>query len=432
MRTATSCCLGAGDGPASPDTATISISTPGYFYCGDGHNLLNLVKSEVGGMPMGFRSMMVIMLAVTTVGCSQYGASGPNDLGLFQRFDPPTSLPISLNVPPSSAEGQRNQELSKWIIRSDYLCNNYQLRLSRAIRDSRLATDALATVLSGLATILAPVQTKTALSGAATMVLGVGGDIQTDVFSEQASDVVSSAIQTVRTRARAALQKKMQASYANYTLEQGLVDVQRYDQETCTLNVGLNELRSSLITGPDGKRPNEPILPLPPTQLAEPPVVPPAPPAPPPHRAPPGGEGGAPVAKKASAALTAAVKRITSLVPELKQQAIVFGNCGLPQGDTAGTTLTDTAKAAVAKCLNNIPAPPSTTQDPDQVSLSVALTKHIPPGTAPTPEAKQLIKTCLNKLKLPEDLIIPDLTTGTLSAPQRQNAKDLATCLNAS
>jgi len=175
-------------------------------------------------------------------------------------------LQVELNPStPLDDPGRRNRELSKWIVLSDDKCNKYLLQLSRGIRDSRLATDVVATVLSGLATILAPVGTKTALSGAATITLGVGGDLQSDLFAQQAGEVLISAVQTVRTRARLAMSEKMQARYADYTLEQGFVDVQRYDQETCNLNAGLNELRASLITGPEGRRPNIPILPLPPT-----------------------------------------------------------------------------------------------------------------------------------------------------------------------
>ena len=143
----------------------------------------------------------------------------------------------------------------------------------------------MGTILSGLATILAPVGTKTALSGAATITLGVGSDFQSDLFAQQAGEVLISAVQTVRTRARKTLQDNMQAPYANYTLEQGLVDVQRYDQETCNLNVGLNELRASLISGPEGHRFSTPILKantsptplLPPAPIViSPPIMPPA------------------------------------------------------------------------------------------------------------------------------------------------------------
>ena len=95
------------------------------------------------------------------------------------------------------------------------------------------------------------------------MTLGVGGSIQSDLFMQQAGEVVGTAIQSVRTRARNELEKKFQADYDRYTLEQGLVDVQRYDRETCNLNVGLNEIRASLnLGGAAAPQLNNPIVPL--------------------------------------------------------------------------------------------------------------------------------------------------------------------------
>jgi hypothetical protein len=209
---------------------------------------------------MIFRTLTVaIMLAVA--GCSRNGISGPEDLGLAARFDPQT-LYITL---PEGSDNKlaRNQVINQWLLRSDALCADYLLLMSRSIRDTRLATDVTATVLAGLATIFAQPAVTRPLSGAATIALGVGSDIQSDLFLQQAGDVVGTAIQAVRTRARTELQKKFAAEYADYTLEQGLVDVQRYDHETCNLNVGLNEIRASLnIIGPVAPQANNPIIPL--------------------------------------------------------------------------------------------------------------------------------------------------------------------------
>ena len=220
---------------------------------------------------MLFRLAAVLLLIATTAGCGQFGVAGPGDLGLEAKLTSPAGdlLVVSddrlLTAPDPYNRTIRNAILSRWLIRSDNLCGNYQFQLSRAIRDSRLGTDVLATILSGLATILAPAATKTALAGAATMTLGVGGAIQSDLFMQQAGEVVSTAIQAVRTRARNDLEKKFQAPYAVYTLEQGLVDVQRYDRETCSLNVGLNEIRASLnLGGAAASQVNNPIVPLPP------------------------------------------------------------------------------------------------------------------------------------------------------------------------
>jgi hypothetical protein len=205
-----------------------------------------------------------IIMMVSATGCTHYGVSGPTDLGLAARFDP-QNLPTTLTSGDPNPKVSRNQVLSQWLIRSDYLCSDYLLQLSRSIRDTRLATDFLATVLSGLATILSQPAVTRPLAGSATIALGVGGDIQSDLFLQQAGDVVSTAIQAVRTRARAELQKKFAAEYADYTLDQGLADVQRYDRETCNLNVGLNEIRALLnVIGPAAPQANSPIAPLPP------------------------------------------------------------------------------------------------------------------------------------------------------------------------
>ena len=203
-----------------------------------------------------------IMMVVAATGCTHYGVSGPDDLGLAARFDP-QKLPTTLTPDDPNPKLSRNIVLSQWIIRSDYLCSDYLLQLSRSIRDTRLATDFLATVLSGLATIFSQPAVTRPLSGSATIALGVGGDIQSDLFLQQAGDVVGTAIQAVRTRARTELQKKQTAEYEDYTIEQGLADVQRYASETCNLNVGLNEIRASLnIVGPVAPLANNPIIPL--------------------------------------------------------------------------------------------------------------------------------------------------------------------------
>lgn len=225
---------------------------------------LLVVVADVRGAIMNIRGFIVLALAVGTMsGCGQYGASGPDDLGLAAMVE---QQPMTVAMPAvvvRSDKLERNKILNQWVLKSDFLCSDYQLRLSRGIRDARLGTDAIATILSGMATILLQPAVTRPLSGAATIALGVGSDIQSDLFLQQAAEVVAAAIQTVRAKARAELQKKWAAPYEEYTLEQGLVDVGRYDRETCNLNVALNEIRSSLnIAGPLLPQINNPIIPL--------------------------------------------------------------------------------------------------------------------------------------------------------------------------
>ena len=347
------------------------------------------------------------------------------------------SLPfrsVSARRFPLSVEVRRNQQLSKWLVRSDYLCNKYLTQLSRGIRDSRLSTDVVGTVLSGLATILAPVGTKTALSGAATIVLGVGGDFQSDLFAQQAGEVLISAVQTVRNRARKDLQDKMQAPYETYTLEQGLVDVQRYDQETCNLNVGLNELRASLIVGPDVKRPNNPILPLPPGPPSSllpppPPIMPPVPPppGPPPSAGPGTRKSVARTALDPSATLTAAINRITTQVTEPTAQANVLEKCGLPKETISATALTESSKMTIAKCLNQHVITPVPTPVSAQVLLDSALIKLRP---LPIEEKKRATQKCLEVAKFPPTTLPSDLLSAKLTKSQEEQVKTFAECLS--
>ncbi|HTQ33599.1 MAG TPA: hypothetical protein VMI30_05480 [Stellaceae bacterium] len=211
--------------------------------------------------------IMVALTAGTLSGCGQYGSSGPDDVGLAAMVQ---QQPMMISMPATGVRSdklERNKILSQWVLKSDFLCSDYQLKLSRGIRDARLGTDAVATILSGLATIFVQPAVTRPLSGAATIALGVGSDIQSDLFLQQAGEVVATAIQTVRAKARAELEKKWAAPYEEYTLEQGLVDVERYDRETCNLNVALNEIRTSLnIAGPLLPQANNPIIPLMPPQ----------------------------------------------------------------------------------------------------------------------------------------------------------------------
>jgi hypothetical protein len=203
------------------------------------------------------------LIPIMAIGCNQMTQlAGPQELGLVEKF-PVQDLPVALTSSGDANQMQleRNEILSKWVLKSDYLCAEYQLRLSRAIRDTRLATDFVATVLSGLATIFSQVGTIRPLAGSATIALGVGGDIQSDLFLQQAGDLMANAIEAIRTAARKDLQQNWLYPYYQYTLPQGLLDVERYDRETCNIDRAMNVIRASLgIAGPTALTLNNPIV----------------------------------------------------------------------------------------------------------------------------------------------------------------------------
>ena len=318
------------------------------------------------------------------------------------------------------------------------------------------------------------------------MTLGMGGAIQSDLFMQQAGEVVSTAIQAVRTRARNDLEKKFQAPYAVYTLEQGLVDVQRYDRETCSLNVGLNEIRASLnLGGAAASQVNNPIVPLPPrlpfgadfagaapppaamattivppittnlpgggvaiipgkvisTPVAPPAVAPPplpvvlAPPPPPlafppgPRRTRPRDRG--PIRKAgvehAQADLSAAIRRITTLVSDPTQRAAVLDGCGLPKDPMAAAALPDATKAKVTSCLNSHVA----VTPPSVISSETALLERAVANlrALPVEEQKRRSQKCLESGGFPAGTLISDLLTVPLTDAQKPKVAALATCL---
>lgn len=79
------------------------------------------------------------LVPVLFIGCNHMTQlAGPQEVGLVERF-PTEALPVTLTASSDLAQMQieRNDILSKWVLRSDYLCSEYQLQLSRTIRDSR-------------------------------------------------------------------------------------------------------------------------------------------------------------------------------------------------------------------------------------------------------------------------------------------------------
>ena len=233
----------------------------------------------------------------------------------------------------------------------------------------------------------------------------------------------------------------MQVSYVNYTLEQGLVDIQRYDQETCNLNVGLNELRASLISGPGNKRFSDPILEskAPPISLLPPPTVAPSgpPAAPPAAPAPHQPSAGRPTTKlgdgrvpDSGAALTVAIDRIKQGLKVDTLVAEQLEKCGLPKDPVAAAALTNTRKSEITICLNKIPiiapAPLSEQEREAKRQLSNEISKFASP---PTADQINLSEGCLVKAGFDKNVLIPDLLTRKLAEREVQQVRDLARCL---
>lgn len=155
-------------------------------------------------------------------------------------------------------------------------------------RNTKFATDATSTILSGLATIFTAIGTIHPLTGAATIVSGVGAAAQTDTFQQQSGELVASAIQTARENQANQIEANLKLSPVDYNIYRAQRDVIDY-HNMCSLETALAQVRASLkATSPDQGQTPPAAQALPPAEpIAPPPLANPPAPANPPPPTPP-------------------------------------------------------------------------------------------------------------------------------------------------
>ena len=203
--------------------------------------------------------LVLIVWLIPLTGCTPWSPQNEieraDDLGLITNQPPPPPLLIS-SIPDDYNEAQRNQFVEEWMARSDYLCRQYKDKIIRFSRNTRFATDATSTILSGLATIFTAVGTIHPLTGAATIVSGVGAAAQTDTFAQQSGEVIASAIQTARENQANQIEFSLTYPKDKYNIYRAQRDVIEY-HNMCSMETALAQIRASLkATSPDaGKTP---------------------------------------------------------------------------------------------------------------------------------------------------------------------------------
>jgi hypothetical protein len=229
-------------------------------------------------MTIRHRVCIVAAMASTLLGCSQYGPSAGLDraepLGI-QRTEPlatPTDrIVLDTNLPqlpplappdplsPESYQRQyRDSFVEQWMARSDILCRQYKDKIILVSRDTRFATDASTTLLSGLATIFKSLSVVHPLTGAATIIGGVGAAADSDFFQRQSGEIIASAIETARHRQANQIEKNLKKPALNlngpnfnfrgstfYSIYRAQRDVTEY-HNMCSLETGLKQIRASL------------------------------------------------------------------------------------------------------------------------------------------------------------------------------------------
>ena len=90
------------------------------------------------------------------------------------------------------------------------------------------------------------------LAGAATIVSGAGAAVESDVFSQQAGELIASAIQTARENQANQIEHNLRSNIKVYSIYRAQRDVIEY-HNMCSLETALKQTRASLqATSPDG------------------------------------------------------------------------------------------------------------------------------------------------------------------------------------
>ncbi len=236
---------------------------------------------------LGF--VMFSLASMAIAGCAQFGSKPgierADDLGLQLE---PANLPALPPLPPLPAPSApeasdrlyRDGFVEQWMSRSDYLCRQYKDKIILISRNTRFASDAATTILSGLATIFTAVGTIHPLTGAATIISGVGAAAQTDTFEQQSGEIIAAAIQTARENQATQIETNLKLSPTEYNIYRAQRDVIDY-HNMCSLETALSQVRASLkATAPDEGKTPPAAQGVPPAEPRPPITVPPSIPAP--------------------------------------------------------------------------------------------------------------------------------------------------------
>ena len=196
-------------------------------------------------------------------GCTQYGEmSGINradslgfqiDPVFLPALPPLPPLPLAPSTPDGYDKQYRDRFVEQWMARSDILCRQYKDRIMMISRDTRLATDATRTILSGLATIFTSLSVVHPLTGAATIVGGVGAAADSDIFQRQSGEIIAAAIRTARENQGNQIERNLtELPLERYNIYRAQRDVAEY-HNMCSLETGLSQIRAALkASAPDG------------------------------------------------------------------------------------------------------------------------------------------------------------------------------------
>jgi hypothetical protein len=201
-----------------------------------------------------FAKMLLIALCPwLIVGCStfakQYEADPiiehPTELlktGSETKID---EAVLRQRIKDATSDSARNKLITELLILSDRVCSLHQAEIIANINAMNLLTGTATNILSGLGTVLAGETTKAALAAGAALTSGTRSLINEEVYAQAMGTTIARAISVAREKYYADIKGKMVKEIKNYTIEDGVLDVQEYHRR-CSFYYGLLEVTKSL------------------------------------------------------------------------------------------------------------------------------------------------------------------------------------------
>lgn len=159
-------------------------------------------------------------------------------------------LIVAQQVMDASPDAARKKEIRNdvvgWLIQaSDERCGLYLETLNETDRETSVFFNGLATILGGLGAIFTPATTVRALSGAAGISAGVGGNWSNSAFLAQSQQAIAKAIRSRRATIRDEVRGRFSDEVTAWPLSSAASDVQRY-HDSCSLPGAFAEITDAL------------------------------------------------------------------------------------------------------------------------------------------------------------------------------------------
>jgi hypothetical protein len=184
----------------------------------------------------GARQLLLVLSLAVLAGCSSLQGfphdvvSPETDLAAYQQYFSPSVVPAYLTLSgDASRRAYRDEVVYGRMHAYDLQFKEFLKALSLESGSTTLSADLISLTLNGLGATVGGAGTKAALSAASGGVIGAKGAISKNLFYDKTLPAIIAQMEAQRTVVRAAVEKGLAGSDADYSLPKALSDLDRYD-----------------------------------------------------------------------------------------------------------------------------------------------------------------------------------------------------------